>query len=135
MSNLDTVQAMYDAFGRGDIPFILGQLADDVAWEQWEDNRAQKAGVDYMQSRYGPAGVGDFFAIVGQMKFAEFRVLHLMDGGDQVAAEILLDATMPNGARVRDEEVHLWSFDEHGKVSRFRHYLDTAKHSDAASSS
>jgi ketosteroid isomerase-like protein len=34
MSNLDSVKAIYDSFGRGDIPAILDQLADDVQWDQ-----------------------------------------------------------------------------------------------------
>ena len=27
----------------------------------------------------------------------------------------------------RDEEVHLWTFNDAGKVTRLRHYTDTAK--------
>jgi len=30
--------------------------------------------------------------------------------------------------RFADEEIHLWTFDESGRVVRLRHYLDTAKH-------
>ena len=36
MSNVETVQATYDAFGRGEIEAILDQLADDVEWDQDE---------------------------------------------------------------------------------------------------
>jgi uncharacterized protein len=32
--NLKTVQAMYEAFGRGDVPSILERLDDDVVWEE-----------------------------------------------------------------------------------------------------
>ncbi len=38
------------------------------------------------------------------------------------------EATVPPGVRFLDEEIHLWTFDESGKVARFRHYLDKAKH-------
>jgi ketosteroid isomerase-like protein len=34
LSNVETVQALYDAFGRGDIPAILDMLADDIQWDQ-----------------------------------------------------------------------------------------------------
>jgi hypothetical protein len=34
MTNVQTVQAVYEAFGRGDVPAILDHLADDVAWDQ-----------------------------------------------------------------------------------------------------
>ena len=36
MSNLATVQAIYAAFGRGDVPAILSHLTDGVAWEHGE---------------------------------------------------------------------------------------------------
>lgn len=37
-------------------------------------------------------------------------------------------ATLPGGKRLRDEEMHLWNVNAAGKVTRFRHYADTAKH-------
>jgi ketosteroid isomerase-like protein len=32
MSNVATVQSIYEAFGRGDIPAILDRISDDVIW-------------------------------------------------------------------------------------------------------
>jgi ketosteroid isomerase-like protein len=40
-----TVQGIYEAFGKGDVPAILEVLADDVEWEAWENNSAVEAGV------------------------------------------------------------------------------------------
>jgi len=40
VGTVETVQRIYEAFGAGDVPAILELLADDVEWEQWEDNRA-----------------------------------------------------------------------------------------------
>jgi ketosteroid isomerase-like protein len=34
VSNVDTVQAIYEAFGRGDVASILDHHADDVEWDQ-----------------------------------------------------------------------------------------------------
>ena len=31
--NVTTVNKIYEAFGRGDVPSILSCLADDVAWD------------------------------------------------------------------------------------------------------
>ena len=132
-SNLQTVQAIYEAFGKGDIPTILSHLADDVKWESWENNSAQKAGVPWLKPRKDKDGVLAFFQIVGTMEFRDFRVLSLMEGGNQVAAELVLDARISDtGQILRDEEMHLWTFNEQGKVSRLRHYLDTHKHMIAA---
>lgn len=127
---LTTVSAIYEAFGRGDVPAILAHLADDARWEEWPDNSAQKAGVPWMLSRQGKAGALEFFqAVGGNLAIKEFQVLSLMAGGNQVAAEIIIEADVPpSGGRFRDEEIHLWNFNDEGKVIRFRHYADTAKH-------
>ena len=59
-------------------------------------------------------------------------VLGMMVSENQVATEVLVDAIVPGGKRLRDEEIHLWNVNDAGKVIRFRHYVDTAKHIAAA---
>ncbi len=131
--HVETVQAIYEAFGRGDVPAILEHLHEDVRWEEWADNRAQAAGVAWLLPRHGKSGAVEFFSVVGQFQFHEFQVLSLLAGGNQVVAELVVDATIPaSGTRLRDEEMHLWTFDDAGQVVRFRHYIDTAKHIAAA---
>jgi uncharacterized protein len=128
MSNIATVQAIYEAFGRGDVPSILEHLADDVAWESWADNSAQKAGVPWLLPRTGKAAVAEFFGIAATMGITEFTVLGLLEGGNEVAAPFVIAADVPGGQPYRDEEIHLWTFNDAGKVTRLRHYVDTAKH-------
>jgi hypothetical protein len=130
--SLAIVQSIYEAFGKGDVPTILNALADDVRWEAWADNSAQKAGVPWLQPRHDKAGVLEFFKLLGAGKVHEFRVLALMANGNQVAAEIVIDVELPNADRFRDEELHLWTLNEAGQVVRLRHYVDTAKHMVAA---
>ena len=130
--NAASVTELYDAFGRGDVPAVLARLADDVAWEDWRDNWAQRAGIPTMARRTGPAEVAGFFAVNGTWTLHEFAVLDVIGDGRQVAAEVRAEFSLPNGGRFRDEEIHLWTFDESGRVVRFRHYLDTAKHIAAA---
>lgn len=127
-TNATTVAGIYAAFGRGDVPAILDTLADDVAWESWSDNYAQRAGVAHMRQRRGPAEVAEFFTVIGAWVPREFAVLDVIGTGDQVVAEIRAEFDLPNGSRLADEELHMWTFDERGKVTRFRHYADTAKH-------
>ena len=57
MSNLATIKSIYEAFGKGDIPAIIGFLADNVEWKQWADNSALKAGVPWMKPRKGKDGI------------------------------------------------------------------------------
>ena len=132
-SPLATVRTIYEAFGRGDVPAILGLLAPDVRWEAWDDNLAQRAGVPWMQARTGPDGAAGFFRAIAEWRIADFRVLDLLGNDRQVAAEVRIDATVTTtGARIVDEEMHLWTFDDRGRVVRFRHYTDTARHLRAA---
>jgi hypothetical protein len=131
VSNIPTVQAMYEAFGRGDVPAILDQQADDVLWEDWDGaNTAQDAGVPWVQERSGRDGVAQFFEdLADGLEFHSFEPRNLLEGGNQVAATIAIDATAKaTGERFQDEEIHLWTFDAAGKLTGLRHYIDTAKH-------
>ena len=49
MANVETTQSIYAAFGRGDVPFILGCLAEDVVW----DDDLPSHGVGYLEPRAG----------------------------------------------------------------------------------
>jgi ketosteroid isomerase-like protein len=130
--NLAAVGRLYEAFGRADMPAILDELAEDVTFDQWADNHAQRAGVPWLAERQGHDGVMEFFGIVGTLDIRDFQVLSMMSGSDQVVAEIVIEASTPEGGHYRDEELHLWSFDADGKIKRLRHYTDTAKHMAAA---
>jgi ketosteroid isomerase-like protein len=136
VSNVERLQSLYESFGRGDIAAILEMVSEDVAWEQWNDNTAQRAGVPWFEPREGRKGAAAFFDSLGVMEIHDFQVINLMEGGNQIAATVRMDFTVKDtGERVRDEEIHLWTFDQDGKVSRMRHYTDTAKHIKAAKGS
>jgi uncharacterized protein len=122
MSNLATVQAVYEDFNKGNIPGILDRLADNVEWEKWKDNYAQKADIPYLRFQTGRQGVTDFFAAVADLGITNIEILSMMEGNNQVAVEVYLES-----AKFNDEEIHLFTFDDEGKITRFRHYLDTAK--------
>jgi ketosteroid isomerase-like protein len=127
-ANLVAVKEIYEAFGRGDVPAILGRIAPGCRWESWDDNRAQRAGVPTLQPRTGPEGVARFFAAVGELDIHDFQVLDILASEHQVAVEVVIEYTTPAGGRLRDEEMHLWALDDHQLVTRLRHYVDTAKH-------
>lgn len=131
-AGLAKVESIYEAFGRGDIPAILDKIADECRWEHWADHTAQRAGVPYLQPQTGPAGVAEFLAAVSELQIHDFQVLGFIAGDREVVARIVIDASTPSGGRYRDEELHLWTLDESGKVLALRHYVDTAKHIAAA---
>jgi ketosteroid isomerase-like protein len=126
-ANLAVVGGIYEAFGRGDIDVILDQIADDCAWESWLDNHGQKAGLPPMTPRHGREGVAEFFDYVATMQIQDFQVLDMLASDRQVVVEVQISIAMAGGGTFTDEELHLYSLNDEGKVNRMRHYIDTAK--------
>jgi ketosteroid isomerase-like protein len=134
VDHIATVQAIYEAFGRGDIPAILERLAADVDWER-AGGSGEQAGVPWLLHRTGRDGAAAFFATLDAFEFRRFEARSLLAGADQVAAVIDIELVVKaSGYTIADEEVHLWTFDEAGQVRAFPHVVDTAKHIEAARS-
>jgi uncharacterized protein len=130
MSNVETAQQIYEAFGRGDIPAILERLAEDVRWEHWPTgNAAQEQDVPYMRARSGREAVGGFFQDVQEdFEMNSFKPHSFLEGEGRVAVLIEVDLTVKStGKRLQDEEIHLWEFGSDGKVVSHRHFLHTGK--------
>ena len=125
MSNVDRVQEIYAAFGRGDIPYILDQIADDVSW----DEEVPGYGVAYLEPGSGRDHVAKFFAGADALVFDRFEPLNFLAGGDQVAAIIRVGArNAATSRRIDDYEVHVWTFGADGRVTRFAHVVDRHAH-------
>jgi ketosteroid isomerase-like protein len=123
------VSDLYAAFGRGDLAAMLAPLAEDVSWDaDWADLFSQRAGLGIVAPRHGIDGVREFFALIGTFQVHEFQVLDLLASPAQVVAQIVIELSYPNGGRLRDEELHLWRFNDDHKIAALRHYVDTAKH-------
>ena len=130
MNNVETVQQIYEAFGREDLPAILEHLAADVRWEYHPTgNTAQDRDVPYMRLREGrEAAAGFFHDIVEDFELHEFKPHSFLEGDGLVAVVIEYELTVrATGKRIWDEEIHLYQFDPDGKVTAYRHFLDTAK--------
>jgi ketosteroid isomerase-like protein len=124
-----TVNAIYAAFGSGDVPAFMATLADEIAWEsEWEDNYAQRpGGPAHFVPQHDHTGVLEFFTVMSGYTFHNLEVREVITGDDVAVARVALDLTMPSGGRFRDEQLHLWRFGPDGKVISLRHFLDTAK--------
>jgi ketosteroid isomerase-like protein len=116
-----TVQEIYDAFGRGDIPAILGYLAEDVEWEHdWSEP------LKWYRPLRGRDAVPQFFASLSDFEFLRFEPLAFLEGADMVFVPVRIELRVrATGRIIRDLEAHLWTFAADGKVSRFRHFVDT----------
>jgi ketosteroid isomerase-like protein len=124
---------MYEAFGRGDLAGILSHLSEDITWDVTEEPwTPHAAGVPWLLPRRGHDQVAEFFEIVGAWTYERFEVLDLLASDTQVAAEIRLIADLPNGSRIDEAVIHLWTFGQDGKVIALRRMLDTAANIAAA---
>jgi uncharacterized protein len=126
MSNIETVKGVYEAFGRGDIPAIMDVLADDIEWEYGMAD----TGVPWLRSRTGRDGALKFFESLAGVEFHTFDPRVLLEHDDVVVALIDVSFTVKDSGVVvsEEDEVHIWTFDTDGKVSRFCHKLDSHQH-------
>ena len=126
MSNVQTVQDIYSAFGRGDVPAILNHLADDVVWEY--DKAESK--IPWLMQRIGRAEVPKFFHALGSVDFQKFEPKTMMEDGNIVVALIDVTFTVKETgiSVVEEDEVHIWHFNAGGKVAKFCHKTDTYLH-------
>src|SRR5687767_14805063 len=114
-TNLETIQAMYSAFGRGDLPTILSSLTDDVSWEAEGPARLGFLGV-----RQGPAGAAEFFTnLAAEHVDPKLRMTEFFERPDAVATFGRYEATLAaSGKRVDSPVAHFFGFRD-GKVYRY----------------
>lgn len=125
MGHTTTVEQLYEAFGRGDVPAILDRLAEDVVWEF---GSGEGYGVPWMEPQTGPQGAGRFFEALGLLDIVHFEPVAMLADGNQVAVPVEWEAICKDtGSTIRDHEVHLWTFDDAGLVTAFRCLGDTHK--------
>jgi ketosteroid isomerase-like protein len=125
---------MYAAFGRGDVPAILASLRADVDWHVNVDPKAPGASaVPLFRPRRGPVEVGQFFTdLATNLEFHSFQPQSFMSGDREVAARVLVDATVKStGKRTQFETIHHFTFDEQERVVRFVDFLDTLADADS----
>jgi ketosteroid isomerase-like protein len=122
MSNRQTVDGIYAAFGRGDVPAILEVLAEDVAWE----HDTKDHGIAVLTPRRGRREVMAFFEGLAVLEFQRFEITGVLEGGRQIAVAVQVEHThRRTRKRFADLELHLWTFDARGQVAAFRHMVDS----------
>jgi ketosteroid isomerase-like protein len=118
------IQSVYEAFGRGDIGFILDQLTDDVDWASGPDSDA----APWYGIHRGQAEVPRFFTeLAGAVQVTEFTPLSFTSNETDVIAVIRFGFTVPaSGKSAAMDIFHWWRFRD-GKVCFFRGADDTAR--------
>lgn len=125
MSNTQTIQAIYAAFGRGDVPAILSHLAEDVDWNN--DGVASRE-CPWNGNFSGKNNVPKFFEGVGNhLEFSVFNPHTFLASTDRVAVLLRVESRLKkNGRTLANDSVHVWTFDTAGQVIRYQHFNDTA---------
>lgn len=123
--NTETIKAMYEAFGRGDVDAILGLVTDDVDWST--DAAIESA--PWYGPKHGKAGVRSFFEGIGQTgPVTEFTPLSFAsnDDGDVMVLIRYAFTVTATGKDAAMNLHHYWRFRD-GKVCFVRSSEDTAQ--------
>lgn len=122
--NSELVKGIYEAFGKGDVPAVLGAFDAGIEWNEAE-------GYTYAEGNpyVGPQRVaeGVFMRVVSEIDNFSVTPENIIDGGDTVVAEGRYRGTMKaTGAPIHAQFAHVWHVRD-GKVVRFQQYTDTAQ--------
>jgi uncharacterized protein len=120
MTPTHTIESIFDAFTRGDVPHIVGLVAPDVAWNQ-------TMAVPWGGRYHGPNGVVEFFTKLGTAaETTAFVVRENIESGNDVFSfgthESIIRAT---GKPAKVDWMFRWRV-EHGRVTRYDAYFDSA---------
>jgi len=120
--SVEFLKGLYGAFGRGDVPTVLGGFADDIEWHEAEGmpyGGVYRGGDAVLQNVFGPIATDvEDFAVTAE----EF-----VGSGDTVAAVVRYTGTGKVTGKTLDvAAVHLWDIRD-GKITRFRQFIDTVR--------
>jgi uncharacterized protein len=119
--NVATIRSIYEAFARGDIPHILGQLDQEVEWHA-------PTTVPFSKGLHrGPDEVGQFFAGIAQhVAEPSVETYEFLPSGDRVVVLACFRGRgLESGVLFEAPEAHVWKL-AGGKVVEERSYADTA---------
>ncbi len=121
--NATTVAQLYQAFGRGDISFIVKHIDDKCHWIGAGESFLPQGGV------YKGKDAVNFFARLGEaVEFNSFNPLAIHNIGDNevVAFGNMTGAARNTGKVSASDWVMHWKFNNDGKVIYFQDFHDTA---------
>jgi uncharacterized protein len=120
--NVTIVHQAYNNFKAGNIPALLDLCSDDITWQL-----PQMENVPFGGTRTTRAGVGEFFALVGENQDSlRFEPRDIVAQGDKVVSlgyyQWRVKAT---GREFESDFAHVFTI-QGGKIVAFHEYTDTA---------
>jgi ketosteroid isomerase-like protein len=125
----ELVESLYEAFGKGDVPYVLGTFAPELVW-----NEAENFLYADRNPYVGPQAVleGVFLRLATEWDGFGVSVAEIVASGDTaVALGRYRGMYKASGAAVDAQFVHVWRVAD-GKIVRFQQYTDTAQFREAA---
>ena len=126
--NVDVIRGLYDSFGRGDVPAVLGQMDQQIEWREAE-NFVYADRNPYV----GPQAILEgVFARLGS-EWEGFTVTpeEWLDAGNHVVVlGTYTGRHRETGREVRAQFAHVWGV-RGGRVVRFQQYTDTKQFAEA----
>ena len=120
--NVQIVRGLYEAFARGDVPTVLGQMDQSIEW-----NEAENFIYADRNPYVGPQAVleGVFMRFGSDWEGFTVTPEEWLDAGDRIVVLGTYSGThKARGKQVRAQFAHIWSVRE-GRVVRFQQYTDT----------
>lgn len=125
MNGVEFLAGLYEAFGRGDVPAVLGAMDPEIRWHEAEGNPYMPSGEPWI----GPEAIlNNLFARLGE-DWEDFTVHpgSFHDAGDVVVVEARYTGEHKATGKSLDAQVcHVWTLKD-GKIAKFQQYVDTAK--------
>lgn len=122
MDNKEFIKGLYQAFAEGDMPKVLGAMADDIEWWEaegnpWSIGRAFVGVQEVVEGVLGRIGA----------EFEGFEVVpdrFLADGDQVVMIGRYRGKGVATGKLLDAQVVHVWTI-RGGKLARFEQFVDT----------
>jgi hypothetical protein len=128
MGNVQVVRDLYDAFGRGDVPAVLGAMDADIHWSEAEGNPYQMSGEAFV----GPDAIlqGLFMKLGTEWDGFTVHPKDFYDAGDTVIVEGRYTGTYKATGKAADAQYcHMFTIKD-GKLHVFQQFVDTAQMQD-----
>jgi len=120
--NVQVIRELYEAFGRGDVPTVLGKMDQSIEW-----NEAENFIYADRNPYVGPLAVLEAVLMRFGAEWEGFTVTpeEWLDAGDRIVVLGTYSGThKATGRQLRAQFAHIWSVRE-GRVVRFQQYTDT----------
>jgi ketosteroid isomerase-like protein len=124
MNNLETIQSIYAAFGRGDVEAVLTHCVESPEWEYggastdlpWLRHQTDRAGA-----------IANMVSGATDLTIEQFVIKDLLAGDGVVVALLDIEFVVnKTGKRVSEvDAVQIWRFNAEGQVTQFRQRIDT----------